>query len=802
MVEQPRVPTSTYRLQVNAEFTLDQAAATVGYLRDLGVDAVYVSPLLRSAAGSQHGYDVVDPQVVDPDRGGEAGWLRFRDACREAGLAIVLDIVPNHLGVADASENAAWWDVLRMGQDSPYAHWFDIDWSVGTVLLQVLGDDVDLATDLTIDGDELHYFEHRFPIAPGTAAPGDAPDVVHGRQHYTLMNFRLADTRQNYRRFFAVTTLAGIRVETSDVFDPTHLRIRRWVDEDAVDGLRVDHPDGLVDPDRYLDQLRELAPQAWLLVEKILEPGEELPPWPVDGTTGYDAMTEVDAVFLDPAAGSALTELYRTLTGDERDFAQHVEAGKRMIATTILQAEVSRIARLFDGDPLAAHGPGELRTAIAELAVAFPLYRSYLPRGTEDFDEAVSAVHERRPDLDAVMAAIRPRLLDADDEAARRFQQLSGAVMAKGVEDTAYYRYSRFVAANEVGGDPAHLGLSTTDFHTRQEIRQRRQPRSMTALSTHDTKRAEDVRAALTVLAEVPERWGELAQLLMGAAPMPNPAFAYLLWQVVVAIGFADRARVHAYAEKAMREAADGTGWIDPDAAFEDAVHAAVDTAYDDSDLNAAVQDFRAFTQPFARSNALSHKLVQLTMPGVPDVYQGTEFWDDSLVDPDNRRPVDFEKRHAALVTLKASARDGGAQLDGSATIEDLDTAKLLVVTQALTLRRDNPEAFTTYTPVEVIGPQAAHVLAFDRGSAVTVATRLPVSLAEAGGWHPDTMLVLDGTYIDRLTGATINSPPSTGVPVFAILSRYPVALLEKVAAPTSHPSSSFDTASPEGTSA
>jgi len=780
MAEQPRVPSSTYRLQVNAEFTLDQAAAIVGYLRDLGVDAVYLSPILRSAAGSQHGYDVVDPHVIDPDRGGEPGWRRFRDACRDAGLAIVLDIVPNHLGVADASENSAWWDVLRLGQDSPCVHWFDIDWSVGTVLLPVLGDDADLATDLTIAGDELRYFEHRFPIAPGTAASGDAPDVVHDRQHYTLMNFRLADTRQNYRRFFGVTSLAGIRVEAPDVFDSSHSRIRGWVDDDAVDGLRVDHPDGLVDPDLYLDQLRKLAPQAWLLVEKILEPGEELASWPVDGTTGYDAMTEADAVFLDPAAGSALTGLYRTLTGDERDFGQHVEVGKRMIATTILQAEVSRIARLFDGDTLAGHGPDDLRTAIAELAVAFPLYRSYLPRGTEDFDEAVSAVHERRPDLDAIVATIRPRLLDAGHEAARRFQQLSGAVMAKGVEDTAYYRYSRFVAANEVGGDPAHLGLDTTDFHARQEIRQRRGPRSMTSLSTHDTKRGEDVRAALAVLAEVPERWGELARLLMRSAPMPNPAFAYLVWQTLVAIGFVDRSRLHAYAEKAMREAADGTGWIDPNAAYEDAVHAAVDTAYDDPELRAAVQEFRAFAQPFARSNAVGHKLVQLTMPGIPDVYQGTEFWDDSLVDSDNRRPVDFVARVAALVRLTASATDEGAQIDDGATIQDVDTTKLLVVTRALTLRRDHPEAFTTYAAVEVTGRHAAHVLAFDRGGAVTVATRLPVSLAEAGGWDTDTMLVLDGTYVDRLTGATITASSPIGVPVFAILSRYPVALLEK----------------------
>lgn len=783
MAEHPRVPTSTYRLQVHAGFTLDQAAGVVDYLNDLGVDAVYLSPLLRSAAGSRHGYDVVDPHVVDSDRGGEAGWTRFREACRGAGLAIVLDIVPNHLGVADASENAAWWDVLRLGRESTYAHWFDIDWSVGTVLLPVLGDDADLATDLTIEGDELHYFEHRFPIAPGTALPGDDPATVHGRQHYTLMNFRLADTRQNYRRFFAVTSLAGVRVETPDVFDATHTRIRRWVGEDAVDGLRVDHPDGLVDPDLYLDQLQRLAPQAWLLVEKILEPGEELPPWPVHGSTGYDAMTEVDAVFLDPSAGRALTDLYRSLTGDERDFAEHVADGKRMIATTILQAEVSRIARLFDATTLAGgpYEPDEVRAAIAELAVAFPLYRSYLPRGSRDLSNAVALVHTRRPDLDAIVGAVQPRLRDAGDEAARRFQQLSGAVMAKGVEDTAYYRYSRFVAANEVGGDPAHLGLTTADFHARQEIRQRRQPQSMTALSTHDTKRGEDVRAALAVIAEVPQRWGELADLLMRAAPMPDSAFAYLVWQVLVAIGFVDRARLHAYAEKAMREAAEGTGWIDPNAAFEDAVHAAVDTAYDDPALRAAVDDFRTFAQPFAWSNALGHKLVQLAMPGIPDVYQGTEFWDDSLVDPDNRGDVDFSRRATALAALDA---DGA----GRPAIAADGAIKLRVVSEVLRLRRKRPGAFTDYVPVEVTGPAAEHALAFDRGGVVVIATRLPIGLADNGGWS-DTALTLSGSFHDRLSGRTVSAATS-GLRLAELLDPYPVALLEKI------------TSSSEGTSA
>ncbi len=334
MADQRPVPTSTYRLQITAGFTLDDAAAIAPYLVDLGVDAVYLSPILQAASGSQHGYDVVDPATVDLDRGGEPGWRRARDAFRAAGLRIVLDVVPNHLGVADASENAAWWDVLRLGRESAFAPWFDIDWAAGggTVLLPVLGDDADLERDLTIVDGELRYYEHRFPIAPGTQQIGDRPVDVHDRQHYTLIGYRLADTRQNYRRFFAITSLAGVRVEDAEVFDAIHSRIRGWVEDDRVDGLRVDHPDGLADPGGYLDRLHALAPDAWLLIEKILEPGELLPDWPVEGTTGYDAMTEVDQVFVDDTAQDALTALYRQLTGDELDFAGHVEAGKRNVA--------------------------------------------------------------------------------------------------------------------------------------------------------------------------------------------------------------------------------------------------------------------------------------------------------------------------------------------------------------------------------------------------------------------------------------------------------------------------------------
>jgi (1->4)-alpha-D-glucan 1-alpha-D-glucosylmutase len=747
-------PSSTARLQITPSFDLEAAAALCSYLRELGVGAVYLSPILQSANGSEHGYDVVDFSRVDPARGGAAGWQAFVAAARAHDLAVVIDIVPNHAGVAEASENSAWWSVLRLGAASPYARWFDIDWSRGKLLLPVVGDDFEAARDLAVVGDELRYYEHRFPIAPGTG-DGSAAEV-HARQHYELVGYRRADTDQNYRRFFAVTTLAGLRVEDPVVFEATHREVLRWVHDDGVAGVRVDHPDGLVDPLGYLGRLRDAAPEVWLLVEKILEPGEALPrPWPVAGTTGYDALAEVTGVLVDPSAEAELDGLYRTVTGDQRSFADHVEAGKRLVASTILRAEVLRLAALGRVD--------RGTDALTELLVAFPVYRSYLPDGAEHLREALARARARRPDLDGAFDTLMPRLADPDDELALRFQQTSGAVMAKGVEDTAYYRYSRFVALNEVGGAPGRFGRSLDDFHAAQATRVRAAPYGMTTLSTHDTKRGEDVRARLAVLAERPTEWASLARHLMAHAPVPNAAFGYLLWQTFVGTGFIARDRMHGYAEKAMREAADGTGWRDPDPAFEAAVHAAVDAAYDSAAVHDPLAGFVEQVTPDSWTNALSQKVLQLTMPGVPDVYQGTELWEDSLVDPDNRRPVDWAFRRglvASLTTVPA--------------VDATGAAKLWIVSRTLRLRRDRPELFDGYTPLLARGPAAEHVVAFDRGGAVTMATRLPVRLERDGGWR-DTTLDLPAS-VDVFTGRE----HSGRVTVADVLATLPVALLRR----------------------
>jgi (1->4)-alpha-D-glucan 1-alpha-D-glucosylmutase len=624
------------------------------------------------------------------------------------------------------------------------------------VLLPVLGDDF-TPDELTVNGDELRYYEHRFPIAPGTGE--GTPAEVAERQHYELANFRRADTEQSYRRFFAVVGLAGLRVEDPAVFDATHRQIARWVREDGINGLRVDHPDGLVDPAGYLRRLRELAGEdCWLTVEKILEPGERLPAdWPVDGSTGYDALAEVGALFVDPAAETMLDELYRALTRDKLSFAEHVEQGKRHVLSTILRAEVSRLARLV---PNVEHA----EQALVELIVQFPVYRSYLPDGAEFLAAAITTATRTRPDLSAAIAALTPRLCDPADELCERFQQVTGAVMAKGVEDTAYYRYNRFVALNEVGGDPARFGSDPASFHAAQAARQRDWPHGMTTLSTHDTKRGEDVRARLAVLSELPDEWGELARTLMTEAPLPDRPFGYLLWQTFAGVGLIKRDRMHAYAEKAMREAAGNTAWIDPDSAFEAAVHEVVDRAYDDEAVRGPLEDFIARITPYGWTNALSQKLVQLTMPGVPDVYQGTEVWEDSLVDPDNRRCVDFGSQQRLLDVIDGSPEPPPVGPDGA--------AKLWVVTRVLRLRREYPELFRSYTPIPVSGPAARHAVVFDRGGAITVATRLPVGLESSGGWATTSIDV--GPVSDAISGRRFRGP----IELADLLGSYTVAML------------------------
>ena len=753
----PRTPHSTYRLQVSPDFDLYAAARVLPYLHDLGVDWVYLSPLLASEPGSTHGYDVVAFDHVDPERGGEEGLAALSAEARRLGMGVLVDIVPNHVGVATPAEDPWWWDVLKLGRESEHASAFDVDWAAGDgrILIPVVGDDDEDAIE--IRRDEVRYHDQRFPLAPGTTTLDE--------QHYELVSWRAADEDLNYRRFFAVNTLAAVRVEDPEVFAETHVEIKRWFDEGLVDGLRVDHPDGLRDPKRYLDDLAALTGGAYVLVEKILEPGEELPrDWATSGTTGYDALALVDRVLTDPAGEAPLTALEDRLRGTSVDWPRMVHDNKRAVADGILHSEVLRITREVTRGVEEADEDA-VADAVAELLACFPVYRSYLPEGRHHLDEAFAAARSERPDLAATYDVLEPVLHDEWGQPARRFQQTSGMVMAKGVEDCSFYRWSRLTSLNEVGGDPSVFAIGVDDFHAAMAARQDEWPDSMTTLSTHDTKRGEDVRARITVLAEEPGHWERALDELLRLAPVPDPAFGSLLWQAVLGAWTPDhlpdlRERLHGYAEKAMREAGDHTTWTEPDEAYEAQVHAAVDAVFDSDEVRAVLVDLAARIEEAAQANSLAAKLLALTIPGVPDVYQGSELWETSLVDPDNRRPVDFDHRAAVL----------------AGTSEDDAAAKLHVTCSALTLRRERPELFTSYAPVAASGSAAGHVVAYDRGGAIAVVTRLPAGLDAAGGWGDTTLDLPEGRWHDVLTGV------DTDGRLAGLLATHPVALLVKVA--------------------
>lgn len=792
-----RHPLSTYRLQIRESFPLDTAAEVTGYLRDLGVSWAYLSPLLEATPGSDHGYDVVDVTRVDPARGGAEGLARFAEAARADGLGILIDIVPNHMGVSEPRTNAWWWDVLRQGRASAHADAFDIDWEFGggKVRVPVLGADLaEVIDEITYDPTPaadapdglIRYYDHVFPVAPGTGTP-DVPALLEA-QNFELRFWQDEAADLNYRRFFAVTTLAGVRVERPEVFDATHAEILRWVRDGLADGLRVDHPDGLVDPGGYLDRLATALREAggedagYVLVEKILEHGEALPSWwKTAGTTGYDALAEIDRVLTDPAGEAALDALDARLRADSdlpplTGWHDLIHDTKRRIADTIQVSEIRRIVRGFPAALREEFGAEALQDALAEILACFPVYRSYLPAGRAHLDAAVGEAEERRPELGDVIEALVPALTDTDLEIAWRFQQTTGPVMAKGVEDTAFYRYTRLGSLTEVGGDPAAFSLDVGGFHAAQAARQASWPTAMTTLSTHDTKRGEDTRARIAVLAEIPARWAEVLEEFRAIASTGHGPFDALLWQAIVGAwpGSADtteglaeyRERLHAYAEKAAREASEVTGWWEQDEAFEERMHAVVDAA-----TGAAASRVQAFVDEIADagwSNGLAAKLLQITGPGVPDVYQGSELWEQSLVDPDNRRPVDFGER----ARLLASLDEEDATLP---TVDATGAAKLLVTSRALRVRRDCPERYALYRPLEAAGAASGHVVAFDRGGVSAVATRLPHGLRAAGGWRDTVLLRPDVPAVDVLTGRRFPGGP---VLLSDLLQDLPVALL------------------------
>jgi (1->4)-alpha-D-glucan 1-alpha-D-glucosylmutase len=764
-------------------FTFADAVALIDYFDDLGVSHLYLSPVLTAVDGSTHGYDVADPSTVSEGLGGRPGLEALADAARERGMGLVIDIVPNHVGVADPRQNAWWWDALRHGDKSEYADYFDFDTSAdngagGKCALPVLASGAD-GHDLTVDrsGAEpmIAYYDKRFPIAPGTDV-GTAAEI-HDRQSYRLVPWDSG--RIGYRRFFTVSDLAAIRVEDPRVFDAAHAQVASWIADGLVDGIRVDHPDGLADPADYLVRLRDLiGADRWLVVEKVLADGEPLDATlPVDGTTGYDALNELTGVFLDPGGENELSALSRTFTGADGD-AHWLHAQEQLLGRQVLETglapEIRRLVRTI------RHATGDttvtdlaLRDAVVPVITQVPVYRAdYAPLSTM-LPRIVGEVGRSEPALMPALEVV-VQALATDPETAARFGQVCGASTAKAVEDCLFYRAARLISLQEVGGNPGRFGLDPSEFHLLWAQRARSWPRTMTTLSTHDTKRSEDVRARIGVLSQVPQPWADCVTEWEMAAPSPDPAIGAFLWQTLFGAWPVDgvvtdavRTRLQGYIRKAVRENGTRTSWTDVDVEFEGSVLAWLD-AVCDGPCSTGMTEFVTDLEPHLSSDALGQKLLQLLGPGIPDVYQGTELWDDSLVDPDNRRPVDFTVRRRLLDTPEAPV-------------------KFTVVRAALRLRRERPASFVggAYVPIRATGSAARHVLAYGRGpraddvDVVAVALRHTVSLHRTG-WGDTALDLPPGSWSDLLTGRQVSGQ----VRLDDLVARFPVAALGRVRSP------------------
>ena len=889
----PRIPSSTYRLQLHENFTFDDAAGVAEYLRRLGVSHVYSSPYLQAAPGSMHGYDVVDHQRVNKELGGQAAHERFCAKLGEVGLGQVLDIVPNHMSLG--KENRYWWDVLENGPSSRYASFFDIDWQPqeerlrDKVLVPILADQygrvlkdggIKVARQGTrfqveCSGESLPVSPQSLPVILSRAAeyaksdtlsflaasfgrlpapeyvdrrtilarhrdkvvlvdllarlcaeePGiceaidrsvaelnenlDALDDFLNQQNYRLAYWKTADQQLSYRRFFDVNTLIGLRVEREHVFDETHALILDWLKRGVLDGVRVDHPDGLRDPLEYFKRLRERAPDAYIVGEKILEPGEFLrESWPIEGTSGYDFLNVVAGVLVAPEGMMELSSVYGGFTGQPTDF--HAVAHEKKINVTQegLGSDVNRLTSLFveiceANRDQRDYTRAEVRRAIREVAACFAIYRTYVVPERDEITaedrhyitEATDCAKQKRQDIDGGLFDFLRDVLTMkvkgkqESEFLLRFQQFAGPVMAKGVEDTAFYCYNRLTGMNEVGSDPGRDGLSIAEFHSYHERMQATHPLTMTTLSTHDTKRSDDVRARLAVLSELPGRFGAAIQRwsrmnnafrtkTSGAEPMPDRNTEYLFYQTMIGAWPLSMERAQTYLLKAVREAKQQTSWVANNKEFEDALHKFIEYTMNYSPFMKELQQFVEKIRDAGWVNSLSQTLMKYTAPGVPDLYQGGEIWDFSLVDPDNRRPVDYELRQRLLHELKQMHPETIATQVMQRAEEGLP--KMWTIHKALELRRERPECFgadAAYTALEVDGAKHDHVIAYLRGKGVvTVAPRLTVKLA--GLWKDTTVNLPEGKWRSCLTGGMVDGG---SVPVRNLLREFPVALLESV---------------------
>jgi len=885
-------PLSTYRVQLQPAFGFDAVTSIAPYLHRLGVSHLYASPYLQAAAGSTHGYDVIDHSRVNAELGGEPGHERMCAALGAHRLGQVLDIVPNHMAIVGG--NRWWWDVLENGPSSQYASYFDVDWDPpeaklrNTVLMPILGDHygrVLEAGELKLKRDgggfTLHYYDHVLPVAPrslddllgaaarrcrsmeleslatffgrlppsyltdrasvrerhrdkevlraslarllreqpAVAAAVDAEvaainadhdrlDALLDRQNYRLSFWRTAGRELDYRRFFDIHTLAALRMEDEAVFVDTHELVLSWLARGVVDGLRIDHPDGLRDPEGYLRRLEQAAGTGtYVVVEKILEPGERLPQsWPVAGTTGYDFAFRAGGLFVDPAGEEPLSEAYTAFTGEPVDYDEVVYEKKHLVMAEVLSAEINRLTNLAI-DACEHHRRyrdytrHELHETLRELIAAFPVYRTYVVPGTPPspddvahVEEAVKLARGRRPDLDSELFDFFADILlgrhrgTVEDELLARFGQVTGPVMAKGVEDTTFYTYNRLTALNEVGGNPGRFGVSPEEFHAGNDHIARHWPGTMLATSTHDTKRSEDTRARIALLSEMPRefaegvaRWTVLGRRHRADPSLPDRNAEWLLYQTLVGAWPISADRVAGYMEKATKEAKEHTSWVNPDPAYDDALRRFVEGLLGDTEFTAAMEEFVAPLVEPGHVNALAQALLKLTSPGVPDIYQGCELWEYSLVDPDNRRPVDFALRERLLAEAEAAA---GPPAVWPEPAGGPGLSKLFLTHRALQLRSRRAEFFCVgsgYRRLAATGARAAHAVAFARTSAageigtVSVAPRLVLGLG--GDWGDTTLRLPDGRFSDVFDG---NRTFTGEVALAELLGPFPVALLER----------------------
>jgi len=826
------VPVATYRLQFHKGFGFKDAIRLVPYLASLGISHLYASPFLKARPGSTHGYDVVDHNAVNPEIGTERELNELIALLKKQGMGMVLDLVPNHMGVLHA-DNAWWLDVLEKGRASPYARFFDIDWRRGKLLLPVLGKHYGEALEsgelkLERSGGKwsVRYFDHRFPLnaksTRGLKKPKDSLALhrLLEKQYYRLAFWRVASDDINYRRFFEITDLAGVRQEDRTVFEATHALVSRLAKAGGIDGVRIDHPDGLHDPAQYFERLNELFPRRWIVIEKILADHEPMPKdWPVHGETGYRYVNLLSGVFVDPGAESRFERIYQRFTHERRSFDEIAYMSRMLIMATTLAAELAMLsewlARIAAGNRSTRdYTAGGLRKALAEIAARFPVYRSYVSaRGVSDADRrwidwaVKSAKRGSRVADPSVFDFVRSVLtLEAAPPSgarraemlrfAMRFQQFTAPVVAKGVEDTAFYRYNRLIALNEVGGHPTHFGVTLKAFHAASEQRARHWPYTMLGSSTHDTKRSEDVRARLAVLSELASgwrmtlrRWSRFNRSLRGqeAESVPSRGDEYHFYQALIGIWPGEVSkylgeRLKAYMLKSVREAKVHTSWINPDTEYEAALERFVVQSLENKVFIKDVAETVARVAHLGMLVGLSQTLVKAASPGVPDYYQGTELWDFSLVDPDNRRPVDYALRRKLLN-------------DGSDPLKNLadGCAKLHIIRKGLELRKKYPGLFhgAKYTPLYADGGREENIIAFSLSdgtrSVIAVAPRLFTRLMEEGdaaplgekAWGEASLALPEGNFTDALTGRAHSGGKT---PVADLLSEFPVALLVSAA--------------------